>query len=676
MLTTVSAQNETNTLAVAGSLVKAKNPISVTPEEARGQLVESLILLKKSIGIKSDTKDDFKGSLQEFFDFIRATEGAIQQRLQALKSDDVNDKLQMSELNECIAAANILKSAACLTETNSGIYVKQKDLAGREIVAFALDELKNNARYGFYEPYSEGFARVTKDQVFGYLNYCGNEAISCQYETAQPFNNGKALVKKVNWFFVNASGKESEALLQVTNASALKNGISIAQFTDGKFALIDNNFDVTKLPISAKYDEIIALKGTDLYKMRIGNKMGLMTLMGEVKLDVLYQNIEHTNMSHVYSITQDNKIGFMNNEWKVQFAPIFNSVGEVDKNGLAIAKEGDKYCLISFKTFQKSELYNGISAFGDKKITVIQGNGGLLGLLDMDFKLILTPQYFSIGSFNQYDLAEACKLEKKCGFINSKGIEVITPVYEEIGKFNQHGLVVVSELTKDCNKNKNCKTDIVYNKFGQIIIAKANETDFNTMKIRYELDDTLHSNKFIVVKMSIDDKPQGFHLIDKRTFKLITNVAYNGVTPFDINGYLRVKKGEKWGIIDTLGGLILEPTYKEIRKLTDGLYGVKNQDDKYGFIDNKNKIIIPFEYDDVKYFKKGHCIVSKGHEKWGLINRYNAKIIPISFKSVGIQNGTYDMKDEKGSVYVVDEKGDCQGQNCAKFEEIRKAANN
>jgi WG containing repeat len=671
-----NAQKETNTLAVVGSMVQVNaKPITETPEQARKQLIESLLALKKSLGIETSNSEVIKGSLQEFVDFIKTTKESIDLRLQTLNKDDVNDKLQMKEIHDCISSLNILKSAACLNDKNTGVYVKQNDLEGREIVAYNISELKDNARYGYLEAFNEGYARIKKDQVYGFLNYCGDEIITCQYEAAQPFNNGRALVKKVNWYYVDANNKESEILANVTDVIALKYGISIARFIDNKFALIDNRYDMTKAAISEKYDEITPMKGTDLFKIRIGSRIGLMTIRGEVKLDASYDNIEQTNMSHIYRILQNGKIGFMNNDWRVQFVPTFDEVGDVDKNGIALAKEGGKYRMISFKTYQRSDLYNQIATFGDNKVTVYQGEGGLYGLLGTDFKEVLTPQYFSINSFNKFGLAEACKLEKKCGFVNENGIEVITPVYDEVGKFNNYGLVVVTEITKDCNKSKNCKTDIVYNKSGQVIIAKATENEFGSMKIRYELDTVLHSNKFAVVKMFIDEKPDGFHLVDAKTYRMVTSTSYNAISPYDVNGILRVKKADKWGMIDTLGTIILVPTYKEIKKGSEGYYAVRNEEGKFGFIDKKSKFVIPFEYDDVKFFRKGYCVVQKGKDKWGLINHFNAKTIPTYFKSVIVKESSYELMDDKGDVYIVDDKGECQIQNCAKFEEIRKKAN-
>jgi WG containing repeat len=654
-------------LAFANNAKNTKNyNTPVTPEQARTQIVSFL----NQFGTENEVVDKYN-----FNAYMAKMTQLFKEKIKTIETDDVKDVFQMDAKSEYLRALNILKSAQCLAETKQGQFVKQKDYEGQEIVAFNLDDLRQNARYGLVENFREGFARFKKDQVYGFMNYCGEEVITNQFEASEPFNDGKALVKKVGWFFIDAAGQESDVLQNIVEAQAIKHGVSIAKLNDGKYAMIDNRYDVTKSLISEKYDDIKPFIGMDIFRVRKGERFGLITLKGDVKLEPVYETIEQMSTPNLFKITQNGKIGLMNSEWQVKFQPSFIELGDFDLNGIAMAKEANGYRLISNRTFRSSALYKTIGSFNSLKIAQIQGETGLFGLIDNNMTVIIEPQYASIGEFNELGLAEACKMERKCGYISNKGLEIISPVYEEVGKFNKFGLVVVRELTKDCNKNKNCKTDLVYNKFGQIVIAKANEKEVNTMKIRYEIVDSLHSNKFIIVKMFLDDQPQGYHLIENNTYRLITNMVYQAVSPADVNGVLRVKKNNLWGMIDVTGAVLLEPTYNEIRKSNDGYYPAMNKDEKFGFIDKRGKFLIPFEYDDVKYFRNGYCVVTKGKEKWGLINKYNAKVIPLYFKTVNYTEGHYEMIDEKGNTFTIDDKGDCMGANCAKFEEIRKKAN-
>ena len=660
-------QNEAQELAVANSTATIKNHnTAVTPEQARSQLISFF----NQFGSDSDVADK-----SNFSDYLSKMNQLVLQKIKTIETDDIKDALQLGAKSELLRAFNILKSAQCLIGTKQGQFTKQKDHDGQEIVSFNLDELRQNARYGLVEQFREGFARFKKDQVYGFLNYCGDEVIPNQYEMAEAFNDGRALVKKVNWFYIDATGHESNALAKVIDAQAIKHGVSIVKLESGKFAMIDNRYDASNVLLSDKYDEIKPFVGMDIFRVRNNNKYGLISLRGEVKMDVAYESIENMASPNLYKITQNGKIGLMNANWQIAFAPTFTELGEFDVNGLAIAKEENGVKLISNKTLKSSVLYKSIGAFSPLKIAQIQGETGLFGLIDVNMNVIAPPQYFSIGDFNEWGLAEACKVEHKCGFINTKGAEVITPIYDDLGKFSKYGVVVVREMTKDCNKNKICKTDIVYNKFGQVIITKANEKEVSTMKIRYEVDSTLHSDKYITVKMFIDEELQGFHLIEENTYRLITNTVYQTITPCDANGMFRVKKNDLWGLLETSGKVVLEPTYNEIRKQSEGYYPAMNAEEKIGFIDKKGKVLIPFEYDDVKSYKNGFCTVTKGKEKWGLINKFNAKVVPLYFKTVILKDGHYEMIDQKENTYSIDDKGDCAGSNCDKFEEIRKKAN-
>jgi hypothetical protein len=676
---TLATSDGKHNFTPATSNNKANTPVYETPEQARLLLMSSFNLYRGfSISIDESKEEEENKPIEEnkleFNAYLTKMEVVLQKRLKELESDEVPDSEQLANRSEYIRALSILKSAHCLADRKNGNFVRQKDLTNREIIAFELDELRSNARYGFVEGYNEGFARIKKDQVFGFLNYCGEEVVTCQYESAEAFNNGRALVKKSGWYFVDANGQESEVLKNVTDAKAVRNGISIAQFNTGKYAFIDNRFDVTRAPLSAYYDEIIPFFGKNVFRVRQAGKYGLVSLQGVVKLDPQYENIDISNVSHLYKITQNGKLGYVDTLWRVKFAPAYDLLGDFNDRGLAVVKEGEKYRLLSSRTYKSSALYKSIGTYDKNGLAQIQDASGNYGLINTEFKEVLATNYFSIGEFNDLDLASACRFDKKCGFVNTSGVEIITPVYEEVSSFNKKGLVVVRELTKDGNKNKTCLTDLVYNKYGQVIIAKANEKEVSTMKIRYELIDSLHSDKYVAVKTMIDDQTQGFHLIESNTHRLITTMPYNSVSPADINGIIRVKKGALWGMIDTIGKIILVPTYAEMRKQNDGLYAVKNDKDKFGFVDKKAKVQIPFEYEDVKFFRKGHCIVARGAEKWGLINKFNAKIVPLNFKSVNVNEGNYEMIDKKDTAYEIDEKGDCV-KNCAKFEELRRKAN-
>ena len=244
-LTYSGQNNSADIIAMTASKPNATKK-DETPEQAR-KLVMALLNNFRGFSVSVDEIKKGESELDEpsmserknnYADYLQKMESLLNRNLKAIEGDAINDALQIAEKSKTLSALNILKSANCLVEKKEGQFARQKDLQGNEIVAFGLDQLRSNARYGFVENYNEGFARIKKDQVFGFLNYCGDEVVPCQYQNAQAFNNGRALVKKLDWFFIDAQGTESETLASVVDARSLKHGVSIAKFANNKFALI------------------------------------------------------------------------------------------------------------------------------------------------------------------------------------------------------------------------------------------------------------------------------------------------------------------------------------------------------------------------------------------------------------------------------------------------------
>lgn len=122
-------------------------------------------------------------------------------------------------------------------------------------------------------------------------------------------------------------------------------------------------------------------------------------------------------------------------------------------------------------------------------------------------------------------------------------------------------------------------------------------------------------------------------------------------------GLAGFRKGNKWGVIDKKGNVVVEPIY-------DGnwLYGIRFQEGmaavsdcgKYGFINRVGELIIPFSYDDVKPFSNGCAAVKKG-EKWGYVNKEGQLIIPCKYEDVQDFSEGYANVEENGKWGFIDQ---------------------
>lgn len=654
-----------------------------SPESARQQVMQTLNLFRNfSVNVDAPVVGDVKDAEEttpteaNFGSYLSKVEKSLQTKLKTLETDAIKDQLQRREKSSILRGMSIVKSARCLVDKKDGQFARLRDLDGNEVIGFPLQTLRSNPRYGLVEDYKEGFSRIKKDQVFGFLNYCGDEVVPCQFQQAERFNDGKALVKKVDWYFIDSEGNESDILQGVVNANALFYGISLVTFNDGKQALIDNNYLATKTLVSAKYDAIEPFMGKEIYRVRIGKKFGLIDINGNVRLEPNYENIELTSIESLYRISSNGKVGLMDNTWTIKFRPEFDLVSEFNRYGLAYAKEGEKTRLISARTFKSSKLYEFIGQFDSLGQATMRGENKLYGLIDSSLRIVLEPSYMAIESFNKFELAKVQRVAKQGGFINREGKEVIAAIYDEVNNFNTYGLVVVRETLKDCDEKQNCKIVFsVFDKNGNVVLKKEKEDSLN--RVSFETTEIIHSDIYnaIIAINETQGSPKGYHLVDIRTLRLINPTSFDIIGNLDYNRYFAVRKNKLWGLMDTLGKVVVKPQFEEIAKPSENYYAVRQENGKWGYVDKKGKTQIPFEYESVSMFRGGFAVVSKGKDKFGAINRFNAKVAPCTFREVKrLDNGQFELIDNDGQKYMINAKGDCE-LNCQKFEEIRKRAN-
>ena len=589
-----------------------------------------------------------------------------------------NTKETLGERSHYLAGLNTLKSARCLqTDKNAQAFVRTRDMDNNLLMAFDLEALRHSSRYGQVENYREGFARIRKDQVYGFLNLCGEEVVTCQYERAEPFNLGKALVKRVDWFLTDAEGTETEPLENVADAKALKQGISWVRMTNNKQALIDNNYATTKVSLSQYYDAIDSFYNKEVFKVRNGKKIGLIGLDGKTIFDAIYDNIEPTNLAGVYRIYQNKTVGLLDTTWAIRTSPTYETISDFDEFGIAVAKDRRGFAYVQAKTYKMSKFYLSVSDFNEFGVSTMRNEGNLYGLIDTNLSVVIMPKYASIGNFNDLGLASACYPDGKCGFIKYDGKEQIKANYESVSNFNKYGLAVAQTLVEDCNgKDGACTVDVVIDRNGNTIVPVSEGVIKN--KWRYKLTDSLHADRFIIVNVMNDNMSTvlKFILVHKDNLQAVTSVPYRTISPMDILGNIRVENEGKWGIIDSTGKVLTKPIYQEIKRLNDAYYAAQNDKGKWGFLNKKGKPQIAFEYEDVRSFRFGYAPVSQGRGKWGLINKFNAKIVPCNFRSVQLNEAEtkFQITDESGTVFIINENGECE-TNCPLFEKLRAAAN-
>ena len=215
--------------------------------------------------------------LINYQEYVNGMSAQLRKKINILEYDAIRNVFQLEQLNDLRGRFSLVNSAGCLVDKCEGAFVRVKDSEGRDIMTQPLENIE---KYANVETYKQGFSRVKKEKMgFGFVNICGEEIVHCQYLQAEHFNDGKALVKKTHWLFIDISGKESDELKDVTDALALTKGISLVRFKNGKYALIDNQFDKTQIPISDIYDSIEPLNFEN-FRVKIGNETKVINIEG------------------------------------------------------------------------------------------------------------------------------------------------------------------------------------------------------------------------------------------------------------------------------------------------------------------------------------------------------------------------------------------------------------
>ncbi|MCU0467734.1 MAG: WG repeat-containing protein [Arcicella sp.] len=215
--------------------------------------------------------------LVSYSEYVKGMSAQLKKKIIILEYDAIKNVFQLDQLADLHNRFSLVNSATCLVDKTEGRFIRTKDMDGRDIMTQPLENIE---KYTTVDKYKQGFARVKLDKSgYGFLNICGDEVIKCQYTHAENFNNGRALVKNNYWFFVDINGKQSEALKDVADAIALTKGISLVRFHNGKYALIDNQFDKTQTPISDIFDSIVPLNAQN-FSVKSGNETKVINLEG------------------------------------------------------------------------------------------------------------------------------------------------------------------------------------------------------------------------------------------------------------------------------------------------------------------------------------------------------------------------------------------------------------
>ena len=278
-------------------------------------------------------------------------------------------------------------------------------------------------------------------------------------------------------------------------------------------------------------------------------------------------------------------------------------------------------------------------------------NDGRYGYINKQGMIVVNPKYEEAYPFSE-GLARV-KLNGKYGYINKQGALVIPFKYviaedfsegyaavginkEEYGFINKQGSIMLPldsylrgfiEIAPFKNGYTNVKTKkdkkyIFIDKHGRNAIKP-------DMREPY---DAIYDGLYV-----FSNNPLGKKGLKKLDGTIILEPTYDDILIYE-NGYFSVIKGDKWGVIDRNGKLIVPCKYDYIWDMSEDMFVVKikgkgsvatKDGGKYGFVNNQGREITPIIFDYTHGYHEGFATIAI-NGKLGYIDK-NGKPLKIDF---------------------------------------------
>lgn len=365
--------------------------------------------------------------------------------------------------------------------------------------------------------------------------------------------------------------------------------------------------------LSKDMDEIIT--ESPLFRFEKDGKYGLINESGKVIAKAEYESI-WGDASGFAIVRKDGKTGYMNPEGKLITKFQYDEYGcSGFYDGLAHVVKDGKHGFIntSGKTIVPLK-YEDATDYADGAATVMLD--GKWGVVNKKGEVIVKPKYAQIGYVAQpaeivvtfvEGIAQIQTMEGKWGYIDVNGKEVVKPEYDEAYD-SRNGF---APFVKDGKMGLATKKGVALKPVYDFIY------DFTASGVTF----------------FVQDKKLG---IINNKLKVIAKAQYASAKEISPEGYMTVKKGDKYGVVDKNGKVIIKPQYDDLGTFYNGMARVILKD-KIGYINLKNNLVIPAEYEVIddwyNSFALGTAIIKKDG-KYGIITKTGKYAAKPEYQSI------------------------------------------
>lgn len=375
------------------------------------------------------------------------------------------------------------------------------------------------------------------------------------------------------------------------------------------------------------------------FLLKQDNKFGIITKEGTTIVEPIYDNIEIPN----------------------QQKPIFVCYEQYDEQSGSFHKVilNDKKQELFTNYEEVSPIYiEGVSSATSYEKNILQyKENGKYGVINMQGKKITKPIYDTIQSLPYKEGTLLVTQKEKVGVINNKGV-ILVPIqydtitadgyYHEETQYKQAGFVV------------SIKTEQGY-RYGYISAKgkKLLDTEYNDL---FRVTEMTKQTDDIYI-MAVKEGRSG--LVKNK--KVVVDFEYQDIGYNIQNNLFMIQKGDKQGVVDSNGKVILETKFDRIE--FSGIYILGNLGEQvtiydttgkqlntpystmlptsdpnyyitsdkkevYGVVDKQGKELIPLRYSYLEYIGDNRFIACSKEGKYGILDTTGKSVLEVKYDSI------------------------------------------
>lgn len=534
------------------------------------------------------------------------------------------------------------------------------DQTGKVVIPLIYD----NSDFQWEHWFIDGKIRVRSKEVEYQIDKKGNVltarylSIYDKYEYVRAFTNGITVVHKISGCrCLNLSSNESILVLkaQCDSLKKLKGKWECTNGYSELYGLIDS-LGNELAPFDYRFIDSLH-NGLARFSTHSGG--GFFNERGKVVIPPTYESA-YNFKDGLAMVHKEIGTGFIDTNGNVKIPLIYSGANRHVKGYIMVSKkmddksnrnsheayglfnkEGKEIIPVKFQSIRNDD--------GDNFIEVRDYESGKCGIYRNDGRILIAPKYD--GVFEFYEGRATFNVNGKWGFVDTNGREVIPAQFSQVQKFKK-GLceVAVYSNAQDSrsprkwgciDKQGKFVVPAIYDSplyfYGEIsVTAKKVSGKFNfgcidnqnKIIIPFIYDEGYVHDQLVFLKSG-----KSWYIFNAQGKKL-NEIGYEKIIAAypPINGFLQVKRNNKYGLLDKTGKQIADIWYDTIMKIKNGFVKfIVNK--KVGLFDSTGREVVQPKYDKIGDFDSGMAKVTIDN-KMGLINQQGNEIIPVMYDEI------------------------------------------